>query len=247
MANTILYDGDSERLDSGPEISRITRSGGGILNPSASRSEYTRYDHSFVPGERVRGSFVRFVKMRFKVYALFDLEDGRKTRVDIKYFKFLKGREAMFMPGDKVTMESLVYSSRLHQPSWFILSTPRRFDKEGFTIKYPTTIQQLLAPKDNWNETDSDFEMNAGVDGVIVRFTRTHGKRRFAIVDTENGHQTRVHRVSFEAGSLSIDDFNEGDHIAIVKKGFMPDRHTTKWLVYESAFHYDENGEILFD
>ena len=31
MANTILYDGDSERLDSEAEISRITRSGGGIL------------------------------------------------------------------------------------------------------------------------------------------------------------------------------------------------------------------------
>ena len=55
MANTILYDGDSERLDSEAEVSRITRSGGGILSPSASRSEYTRYDHSFVPGERVRG------------------------------------------------------------------------------------------------------------------------------------------------------------------------------------------------
>ena len=31
MANTILYDGDSERLDSGAEISRITRSGGGYF------------------------------------------------------------------------------------------------------------------------------------------------------------------------------------------------------------------------
>jgi len=29
MANTILYDGDSERLDSGAEVSRITRIGGG--------------------------------------------------------------------------------------------------------------------------------------------------------------------------------------------------------------------------
>ena len=30
MANTILYDGDNERLDSGAEVSRITRSGGGF-------------------------------------------------------------------------------------------------------------------------------------------------------------------------------------------------------------------------
>ena len=246
MQDQSLHDSDSKPQKSGAETTSIIGVEGSKKIASLSRSEFTRYDHSFVPGERVRGSFVRFDKMRSKVYALFDLEDGRKTRVDIKYFKFLKGREAMFMPGDKVTMESLVYSSRLHQPSWFILSTPRRFDKEGFTIKYPTTIQQLLAPKDNWSEADSDFEMNAGVDGVIVRFTRTHGKRRFAIVDTENGHQTRVHRVSFEAGSLSIDDFNEGDHIAIVKKGFMPDRHTTKWQVFMPAFHYDENGEIMF-
>jgi len=34
------------------------------------QSEYTRYDHSFLPGERVRGSFVRFDRMRsLKVYA----------------------------------------------------------------------------------------------------------------------------------------------------------------------------------
>ena len=45
--------------------------------------------------------------------------------------------------------------------------------------------------------------------------------------------------------ALSIDDFNEGDHIAIVKKGFMPDRHTTKWQVFMPAFQYDENGEIV--
>ena len=55
MAKTVLCDVDNARLDSEAEISRITRSGGGILSPSNSRSEYTRYDHSFVPGERVRG------------------------------------------------------------------------------------------------------------------------------------------------------------------------------------------------
>jgi len=31
MANTILYDGDNERLDSGAEVSRITRSVGGYF------------------------------------------------------------------------------------------------------------------------------------------------------------------------------------------------------------------------
>ena len=71
-----------------------------------------------------------------KVYALFDLEDGRKTRVDVKYLNFLNGREAMLMPGDKVTMTANDYSTRLNQPSWKIESTPHRFDQEGFTIKY---------------------------------------------------------------------------------------------------------------
>ncbi len=104
---------------------------GGRFIASAPRSDYFRFDHSFIPGERVRGSFVRFDKMGtgIKVYALFDLEDGRKTRVDVKYLKSLNGREAMLMPGDKVTMTANSYSTRLNQPSWKIESTPRRFDR----------------------------------------------------------------------------------------------------------------------
>ena len=180
-----------------------------------------------------------------KVYALFDLEDGRKTRVDVKYLNFLNGREAMLMPGDKVTMTANDYSTRLNQPSWKIESTPRRFDQEGFTIEYPTPIQLLLMPKDDWVESDSDFENEVGVDGVISRFTTLHHKRRFAIVDADNGAKTRVHRVSFEKSGLSIDDFKEGNHITLVKKGFMPDRHTTKWLVFKSPFQYDENGNFV--
>ena len=81
MQDQTLYDSGNERLESGAETSRINGIGGGIFSVSAPRSEYFRDDHSFVPGERVRGSFVRFDKMGSgtKVYALFDLEDGRKT------------------------------------------------------------------------------------------------------------------------------------------------------------------------
>ena len=247
MQEQTLSDKGGERLNSGAVTSQINGVGGGRFIVSAPRSEYFRFDHSFIPGERVRGSFVRFDKMGtgIKVYALFDLEDGRKTRVDVKYLNFLNGREAMLMPGDKVTMTANDYATRLNQPSWKIESTPRRFDQEGFTIKYPTPIQLLLMPKDDWVESDSDFENEAGVDGVISRFITLHHKRRFAIVDADNGAKTRVHRVSFEKSGLSIDDFKEGNHITLVKKGFMPDRHTTKWLVFKSPFQYDENGNFV--
>ena len=67
MANTILYDGDNERLDSGAEVSRITRSGGGILSPSVSRSEYTRYDYSFVPGERAKSEGLAIDLLRITI------------------------------------------------------------------------------------------------------------------------------------------------------------------------------------
>ena len=131
MQEHTLSDNGCERLNSGAVTSQINGVGGGRFIASAPRSEYFRFDHSFIPGERVRGSFVRFDKMGtgLKVYALFDLEDGRKTRVDVKYLNFLNGREAMFMPGDKVTMTANDYSTRLNQPSWKIESTPRRFDR----------------------------------------------------------------------------------------------------------------------
>jgi len=131
MQEHTLSDNGCERLNSGAVTSQINGVGGGRFIASAPRSEYFRFDHSFIPGERVRGSFVRFDKMGtgLKVYALFDLEDGRKTRVDVKYLNFLNGREAMLMPGDKVTMTANDYSTRLNQPSWKIESTPRRFDR----------------------------------------------------------------------------------------------------------------------
>ena len=43
----------------------LSDNGGERLNSGAGtpQSEYFRFDHSFIPGERVRGSFVRFDKM----------------------------------------------------------------------------------------------------------------------------------------------------------------------------------------
>lgn len=70
MQEHTLSDNGSERLSSGTETSRINGVGGGRFIASAPRSEFFRYDHSFIPGERVRGSFVRFDKMGtgIKVY-----------------------------------------------------------------------------------------------------------------------------------------------------------------------------------
>ena len=116
LVDSIIYTTFAEYIRQHKTIMQehtLSDKGGERLNSGAvtSRSEYFRYDHSFIPGERVRGSFVRFDKMGtgLKVYALFDLEDGRKTRVDVKYLKSLNGREAMFMPGDKVTMTANDY------------------------------------------------------------------------------------------------------------------------------------------
>ena len=212
--------------------------GGGILRTSESQSEYTRDDHSFYIGEIVRGTFVRFGKCGHykKVYALFDLDDGRKTRVDIKYFKELEGREALFQPGDRVTLQSCLYSTKHDQPSWFIIETPRRLHNKKLKITYPTPIQRTL-PDDDWLEFDSIHQLGATKKGEIVQFKSYHGKRRFAIVEFDDGRATRVHRVSFEAGNFSIDDYQLGTCLVVKKVGFMPDRNTTKWIVKNPPYH----------
>ena len=134
--------------------------------------EYTRDDHSFYIGEIVSGTFVKFNKCGHynKVYALFDLDDGRRTRVDVKYFKRMKGREAMFLPGDSVTIQFCSYSTKHEQPSWFIRKTPMRLNNRKLKIEYPTPIQRLLS-NDNWLELDSDFEQ--GGDGSALSEPRT--------------------------------------------------------------------------
>jgi hypothetical protein len=194
--------------------------------------EYTRDDYSFYIGEIVSGTFVKFDKCGHynKVYALFDLDDGRRTRVDVKYFKRMKGREAMFLPGDRVTLQSRIYSTKHDQPSWFVRQTPMRLNNRKLKIEYPTPIQRILQ-NDNWLELDSDFEQGATEQGKIVKFKSLHGKRRFAIVEFDDGRATRVHRVSFEVHGYSIDDYQLGTCLVVKKVGFMPDRNITKWVV----------------
>ena len=82
MIYNSLYAGEQERLESEAEISRINPIGG-RFRQSNSFSDYTRDDHSFYIGEIFSGTFVKFNKCGHynKVYALFDLDDGRSTRV----------------------------------------------------------------------------------------------------------------------------------------------------------------------
>ena len=63
MQDQSLHDSDSKPQKSGAGTTSIIGVEGSKKIASLSRSEFTRYDHSFVPGERVRGSFVRFDKM----------------------------------------------------------------------------------------------------------------------------------------------------------------------------------------
>ena len=206
--------------------------GGGRFRQSNSFSDYTRDDHSFYKGEIVSGTFVKFNKCGHynKVYALFDLDDGRKTRVDVKYFKRMKGREAKFLPGDSVTIQFCSYSTKHEQPSWFVRKTPMRLNNKYLKIDYPTPIQRLLSNND-WLEFDSIHKLGAIKKGQIVQFKSLHGKRRFAIVEFDDGRATRVHRVSFEVHGYSIDDYQLGTCLVVKKVGFMPDRNITKWVV----------------
>ena len=232
MIYNSLYAGEQERLESEAEISRINPIGGGRFRQSNSFSDYTRDDHSFYKGEIVSGTFVKFNKCGHynKVYALFDLDDGRKTRVDVKYFKRMKGREAMFLTGDSVTIKFCYYSTKHEQPSWFVRNTPMRMNNKYLKIDYPTPIQRLLSNND-WLEFDSIHKLGAIKKGQIVQFKSLHGKRRFAIVEFDDGRATRVHRVSFEVHGYSIDDYQLGTCLVVKKVGFMPDRNITKWVV----------------
>ena len=42
-----------------------------------------------------------------------------------------------------------------------------------------------------------------------------------------------------------IDDFQVGDSLMVTKLGYMADRHTTKWIVVNPPYHFDEKEGLV--
>ena len=67
MQDQSLHDSDSKPLKSGAETTSIIGVEGSKKIASLSRSEFTRYDHSFVPGERAKSEGLAIDLLRITI------------------------------------------------------------------------------------------------------------------------------------------------------------------------------------
>ena len=89
---------------------------------------YCDKPEDFKEGEVVTGQFVRFyeVKHDHVWYALVDLDDGRKTRVALKYFSSIGDAVCHLVKGDRLKLIRQQYSTKQQHSSWKVLEYPIR-------------------------------------------------------------------------------------------------------------------------
>ena len=95
-----------------------------IFGPHGIRPYYDNPE-DFKEGEVVTGQFVRLYQSHVW-YALVDLDDGRKTRVSLKYFIPYGKAVYNLRQGDRLTLVRLQYSTKCHHSAWKVESLPFR-------------------------------------------------------------------------------------------------------------------------
>ena len=95
-----------------------------IFGPNEVRPYYDNPE-DFKEGEVVTGQFVRLYQSHVW-YALVDLDDGRKTRVSLKYFIPYGKAVYNLRQGDRLTLVRLQYSTKCHHSAWKVESLPFR-------------------------------------------------------------------------------------------------------------------------
>ena len=93
-----------------------------IFGPNEVRPYYDNPE-DFKEGEVVTGQFVRFYQSHI-CYALVDLDDGRKTRVSLKYFSPYGDAGYNLRQGDRLTLVRLQYSTKCNHSAWKVQGLP---------------------------------------------------------------------------------------------------------------------------
>ena len=89
---------------------------------------YINIGMEFGMSEIVSGTFVSYHSYDESemIYALFDIDDGRKTSVWMHYFRTLGTKMYYMEPGDRVTLRCLGYNFRIQHTAWQVIAIPMR-------------------------------------------------------------------------------------------------------------------------
>lgn len=167
-------------------------------------------------------------------YALIDLDNGQKIRVAKKYFNHWGyGAIDRLVPGDRLTLVRMTFSTKFQHYGWNILELPTRIiisaDSEGNDL---TALHEPNAPKD-WAEHDEDFENGVIVAGRITEIKKMYrSKFLYMMVELTDGRLTCVNRRAFIGSRFKPRDFAVGDVLTLRKGGFSHSAQLNNWVLY---------------
>ena len=194
---------------------------------------YTDGPDDFKEGEVVTGSFVKFylTKHPHIWYAFVDIDDGRKTRVALKYFSSVGDAVYHLVKGDRLKLFRQQYSTKHHHSSWQVLEFPIRVLSQLEDAEKSHLLKPKNAYLSSWPEQDEDFDVGKLEDGHITSMIGPKKNPAFAIVELSDLTVTRVSRLAFSHSGLRIKDFKPGDGLLLEKIGYIPEHHITKWNI----------------
>ena len=194
---------------------------------------YTDGPDDFKEGEVVTGSFVKFylAKHPHIWYAFVDLDDGRQTRVALKYFSCVGDAVYHLAKGDRLKLLSRQYSTKYQHFAWYILEFPIRVLSQLEDAEKSRLIRPKNSHLSSWPEQDEDFDVGKLENGYITSLIGPKKDPDFAIVELSDLAVTRVSSLAFSNSGLSLKDFKPGDGLLLEKIGYIPEHHITKWNI----------------
>lgn len=179
--------------------------------------------------EDVSGSFRGFWRYygSEKIFALVDLDDGRKVHVWTYYFRRF-GREIFkIKEGERISLHKTSYDPRGAYTSWKVKSVPLRY---FLNPAGPNAGQVFIS---DYMEFPSDYERGDIVNGRVVAIGHKNIARVCLIVKPDKGHVIRVNSDMFAYSYYDIRNYEVGDPIRLMKMGFMRKESRTKWLILD--------------
>lgn len=202
-------------------------------NQSHDASQYADGPDDFKEGEVVTGSFaaIHLDKYTRIWYVFVDLDDGRKTRVALKYFSSVGDAVYHWVKGDRLKLLRHQFSTKHQHSSWQVLEFPIRVLSQLEDAEKSHLLKPKNAYLSSWPEQDEDFDVGKLEDGHITSMIGSKKNPAFAIVELSDLTVTRVSRLALSHSGLRIKDFKPGDGLMLEKIGYIPEHHITKWNI----------------
>ena len=182
--------------------------------------------NEYVSG-RFRGFYIYYGSKR--VYALVDLDDGRKIRVGMHYLRKFGLEIYRLKDGELISLQKIDFDHKVSCTIWKVTAVPFRYFLE------PATPFNGEVNTVDWVEYPKGFERGDVVEGRVVAMGYEDRLLVCAIVKLSDGMFIRVNSDMFSRNQENIWNYMTGDPIRLMKSGFMKKESRTQWLFLDTS------------